>query len=89
MKIKTGHIIGVGVLGLCVALFFWIKNNASTIIGNAAGTALTKVTNNNDISLKEQLRNTTAQTLNAANDGIVEAVHNKTANLFNKWLKVS
>jgi len=76
-------------IGGVVGLIFWIKKNASTILADTASKTITEVTNNNEVSLKEQLRNTTAQTLSAATGGITNSVQQKTQNLFNKWLKVN
>jgi len=88
MKIKPGHIIAVGVIGVLVAFGFWFKNHASDILGSAAGKAIKEVTHNNEISLKDQLRNTSAQVLSATTAGMADAAKSKTENLFNKWFKV-
>ncbi len=76
-------------VGGVVGIVLWLKKNASTILADTASKTITEVTNNNELSLKEQLRNTTAQTLGAVTGGITNSVQQKSQNLFNKWLKVN
>ena len=87
---KTNNLIitlCVVFVGGFVALIFWLKKNASTMLTDTTINSV-KEMNENNIPLKETLRNLSGVVLESETDTISEAANNKTKSLLNRWLNI-